>query len=100
MVEFVGPNVDEDGRRVHISIEAALIMLCTSEIPVLRALMKRLGYVAPSYLSQREFTQPVLPFGQSDAALDPKEERRRKARDNLNFSMKIPVARYVITDDR
>lgn len=97
-IEFIGPGYDDAGRRVNISVDAALCMLCTSEIPILKATMNRLSSLKPSYLSQRQWTQPTIVPTQSKR-LNPKEEQKEKAKDNLKLSVNIPVSRYVVTDD-
>lgn len=101
VMEFVGPNVDESGRRVHISVDAALCLLCTSELPLLRAILNRLGALKPTYLSQRQWKQPGSAPGSVEEAktVDIKEIQKRKARESLSLSLSIPASRYLVTDD-
>lgn len=102
VVEFVGPNVDDSGRRVQISVDAALCLLCTSEVPLLKALSRRLSSLKPTYLSQRLWKQPGSAPGtlsKLEEECDPKEEQKRKARESLSLSLSIPASRYLVTDD-
>lgn len=100
VIEFVGPNVDDEGCRIHVSIDAALCVVCTSEVPVLRAISNRLSSLKPSYLSRRHWLQPEFgPDAQQSSSLNQKEKQKQEAKDNLNISMTVPVSRYLVTDD-
>lgn len=98
-LELVGPDVDEAGRRAHLSVDAALCVLCTSEIPLLRAILRRLSSLQQSYLSRRKWKLPVPSSNESDESTS-KEVQKKKARESLNISIEIPVSRFLVTDDK
>lgn len=100
-IEYVDPDVDEAGCRLHISADSILCLVNTSEIPLLKAVAGRPLRLKSSYLIRREWVQvQLLSTGDGDDARvpDPKQERIRKARQNLNVSIHVSAARYLITD--
>lgn len=98
-LELIGPDVDDAGRRARLSVDAALCVLCTSEIPLLRAILGRMSSLQPSYLSRRKWSLPDLsPNESGDSSL--KEMQMKKARESLNISVEIPVSRFLVTDDK
>lgn len=97
-LELVGPDVDEAGHRAHLAVDAALCVLCTSEIPLLRAILKHLSALRPSYLSRRKWKLPV-PLS-DEGGSSSKEVQKKKARESLNISVEIPVSRFLVTDDK
>lgn len=102
-IEYVGPEVDDSGCRLDISVDNMLCLLSAAEIPLLRAIIHHASSTDPSYLSERMWVQPsaasTLHGGQNHKD-DPKEENRRIARESMNLLVSVPSSRYLITDDR
>lgn len=100
-VEYVGPNVDENGCRLNVSVDAALCLVCASDVPIINAIFHRLGSLEDSYLSRREWSQLSKDpeHGPSPRLETPKQEHTRKARESVNLSLKVPASRFLVTDD-
>lgn len=102
-LEYVGPDVDDDGRRIEFSVDAFLCVICATEIPLLRAVATRLYHSKETYLTTRDWVQPTIDGSGAkppEQGMTPKEKRIKEARENTNLFVNIPAARYLLTDDR
>lgn len=98
-IECVSPIVDDGGYRMNIAMDALLCVVCTSDIPILKAILNRLSSLKESRLSRRQWLQPMFGPENQLEVVHPKEEQKRKAQESLNLSISIPVSRYLVTDD-
>lgn len=102
-IEYVDPDVDEGGCRLQLSADSVLCLVDTAEIPLLRAVFNRTRKIRPSYLLRRDWVQVSAAAGIDGGGgtePDSKEERRRKARENMSISVEVPATRYMITEAR
>lgn len=102
-LEYVGPDVDDAGRRIDLSVDAVLCAVSASELPLLRAILKRGSCAEQTTLIRRDWIQPSVDIEDMDSNgkdIDEKESQRQKAMDSMNFSATVPAVRCLITDDR
>lgn len=103
-LEYIGPNVDESGRRLQILAEFVLCRVSVKEVPLLAAVIKRQRSVKESSLSSRDWKQEN-PLAEASLAAVGGLERSLSSsqavatRKTLTLLMSTPAARLLVTDE-
>lgn len=99
-IEYVAPEVDEVGCRSNVSVDSILCLVSVGDVPLLRSIASRPNRMKATYLSRRNWTQTSGDSSnEKKAELNVKAEQIKKAKENMNLSVNIPAARYLLTDE-
>jgi Vacuolar sorting-associated protein 13, N-terminal/Vacuolar-sorting-associated 13 protein C-terminal/N-terminal region of Chorein or VPS13/SHR-binding domain of vacuolar-sorting associated protein 13/UBA/TS-N domain len=103
-LEYIGPDVDESGRRLQILADFVLCRINVKEAPLIASIFNRLGCVRESYLSQRDWTQVnTMADAQAAAVTGSRStlssEQALATRKTLTVLMSTPAARLLFTDE-
>jgi hypothetical protein len=105
-IDYVGSEADESGRRIEITAEFVLCRINIKEAPLLAAIVKRLGQLETSALSERDWKQPNPLANEALIAVWGKEggstlasSQAMATRHTLTLLMSTPAARILFTDE-
>lgn len=105
-IEYIGPNVDDAGRRLEITAEFVLCRFNVKELPLIAAVFKRMGDAKESALAVRDWKQAnpladasiaaVIGEGKADSLAASQTIATRKT---LTLLMSTGGARLLFTDE-
>ncbi|PXF46934.1 putative vacuolar protein sorting-associated protein 13E [Gracilariopsis chorda] len=97
-VEYVGPDVDDNGCRLSLTSDSFLCLINVGDIQLLQAVGEAVLRKRDSYISTRNWKHPAGFPGQFSAEMNPKKERRRKALKSMSVSVTISALRGILSD--
>ncbi len=102
-IEYLGPNVDENGIRASVEASSILCRINVKDTPSIFAILRRLKRLKQSYLSRRAWKHPTLEDQYrklsdrtNSAQLQPPQNWADKA---VSVSYSSPTARFLFTDE-
>ena len=102
-IEYIGPNVDENGIRASVEASSILCRINVKDTPSIFAILRRLKRLKQSYLSRRAWKHPTLQdqyrkIGDASPALVP-QPPPNSVEKAVSVSYSSPTARFLFTDE-